>query len=153
MAEHTSSAKKATKERAKNKKVRQRPILSFPQILILTVLFITIAAGLNLNRRAQTGRLIDSSEKRLQEKLILETTRQVELQVTRNYVNSQDFVAAYARDEGGQIIPGEKRIVPRFLEPQAASTPIPEPTPDPAYNARPWQAWWRLFSDAPLPSP
>lgn len=152
MAENISSTNKAPKERRKSRKTRQKPLLSFTQILILSALLITIAAGFNLSRRAQTYRLIESSEKRLEEQLIMETTRQVELQVTMEYVNSEDFVASYARDEGGQIFPGDRRIAPRIPTPQVAPTPIAQPTPDPAYHARPWQAWWRLFSDAPLPS-
>ena len=31
-------------------------------------------------------------------------------------------------------------------------TALPAPTPDPALEAQPWQAWWRLLTDAPQPT-
>jgi hypothetical protein len=108
--------------------------------------------ALDLNRRAQAGRLVGTGEETLSDELEIESTRQAELQVTLSYVQSEDYVAAYARDEGGYILPGEKRIVPLIVE----GTPEPQlqatPTPDPAIYARPWQAWWRLLTDSPLPS-
>ncbi len=82
----------------------------------------------------------------------MESTRTIELEVTRDYVNSDDYVADFARNEAGMIMPGEMRIVPLQLENAPMPTPIAAATPDPAYDARAWQAWWRLFTDAPLPS-
>lgn len=129
-----------------------RPILTATQIIILGVILAGLFFALDLNRRAQAGRLVGTGEETLSDELEIETTRQAELQVTLSYVQSEDYVAAYARDEGGYILPGEKKIVPLFVEgtpePQLQSTP----TPDPAIYARPWQAWWRLLTDSPLPS-
>lgn len=92
-------------------------------------------------------------EEALKAELNLEATRQVELQATLEYVQSEDYIAAYARDEGGYLLPGERRVVPLVIEATPEPTQPPAPTPDPAYNARPWQAWWRLLTDAPQPSP
>jgi hypothetical protein len=97
--------------------------------------------------------LIQANELSLQEKVAMESTRQIELMVTRDFVNSDDYVAAFARNEAGMVLPGEIRIVPLQLEDSPLPTPIASATPDPAYDARAWQAWWRLFTDAPLPSP
>ena len=87
----------------------------------------------------------------MQAEIVLETTRHVQLQATLAYVESDEYVAVYAREEAGQILPGEKRVVPLIVEGQPAATAVPTPTPDPAAMARPWQAWWQLLSDAPLP--
>ena len=72
-------------------------------------------------------------------------------QATLEYVTSDDYVASYARNEGGMIQPGERRIVPLLQEATPGPTPAPPPTPDPALQAKPWQAWWRLLTDIPQP--
>ncbi len=132
---------------------RQRPLLTLPQLFVLLGVIAALVIALDLNRRAQAGRMVGIGEEALQEEVNQESTRQVELQATLDYAQSEDYVAAYARDEGGYILPGEKRIVPLIIE----MTPQPQSetavaTPDPAINARPWQAWWQLLTDAPQPS-
>lgn len=131
---------------------RSRPLLSVPQVIFLLVIVGAILIAIDLNRRAQAGRLVGTGEEALQLQIEREATRQVELQATLEYVTSDDYVAAYARNEGGMLLPGEKRIVPMLQEATPEPTALPPPTPDPALNARPWQAWWRLLTDAPQPS-
>jgi cell division protein FtsB len=133
------------------KNLRQRPLLTLPQILVILGILAALFIALDLNRRAQDGALVGSDEAIIQEELTLQVTRQVELQATLEYVQSEDYIAAYARDEGGFLLPGEKRIVPLPLEVTAAPVVLLEITPDPAASARPWQAWWRLLTDAPHP--
>jgi hypothetical protein len=132
--------------------LRRRPLLSVPQVVLLLVILAAIVIALDLNRQAQQGRSVGSSGETLQSQIELEMTRQVELQATLAYINSDDYIAQYARDEGGQLLPGERRVVPLLLEVTPAPTPLPPPTPDPALNARPWQAWWSLLTDAPQPT-
>ena len=81
-----------------------------------------------------------------------ETTRQVELRATLDFVLSDEYVAIYAREEGGMLLPGEKRIVPLMVEATPGPALQAQPTPDPALYARPWQVWWSLLTDAPLPA-
>jgi cell division protein FtsB len=132
--------------------VWRRPLLTLTQVIVLGAVFFGFYVALDLNRRAELGRQVGTGEDALREELAREATRQVELRATLSYVQSDDYVAAYARDEGGYVLPGEQRIVPLIIE----ATPVPPaaaaPTPDPALYARPWQAWWRLLFDAPLPS-
>lgn len=138
----------------KRKKLfQQRPLLTISQIIILLGVLGILFVGLDLTRRAQAGRLVDVGEEDLLQEIGLESTRQIELQATLEYVQSDDYVEAYARSEGGYILPGEKRIVPLPIEAPPGTSPLATPTPDPAIGARPWQAWWRLISDAPHPSP
>jgi cell division protein FtsB len=133
--------------------LEKRPSLSLPQILILLAVVAGLFIALDLNRRAQAGQMVGVGEADLQREVAAEATRQVELEATLTYVQSEDFVANYARNEAGQVLPGEKRVVPLPIEATPAPTPSPAPTPDPVHQARPWQAWWRLLSDAPLPTP
>jgi hypothetical protein len=149
------SEKHSYKNNRQNKdrlRFRQRPLLSLPQILILAGIVFGVFIGFDLNRRAQAGALMETNEEVMAEKVSVEKTRQVELMMTRQYVRSEAYVEDYARNEAGQLKPGEKRIVPLFVDVTPIATPVPTATPDPAYNARPWQAWWRLLTDAPMPS-
>lgn len=135
-----------------SKVFRSRPLFSLPQVVFFMVIAGAIIISVDLNNRAQSGRLVGSGEEALQVQIDHEGTRQVELQVTLEYVTSDDYVASYARNEGGMILPGERRIVPLLQEATPEPTPVPPPTPDPAHQARPWQAWWRLLTDAPQPT-
>ena len=136
----------------RSKLFSHRPILTVTQLFILGVILIGFVFALDLNRRAQAGRLVGTGEETLAEELAVEITRQAELRVTLSYIQSDDYIAEYARDEGGYILPGEIRVVPLVaggtLEPPQQIAP----TPDPAIYGRPWQAWWRLLTDSPLPS-
>jgi hypothetical protein len=136
----------------RDKLLRQRSLFSWPQALILLAVLATLLIALDLNRRAEAGRLVGVGEESLRYEVELETTRQVELQATLTYVQSEDFISAYARNEGGQLLPGERRIIPLVVEVTPAPPPPPTPTPDPAAFAQPWQAWWQLLTDAPQPS-
>lgn len=120
--------------------------------MVLIAIVVAIYIGVDLNHRAQTGRLIQANELSLKERVVLETTRQIELEVTKEHVNSDNYVASYARNEAGMVKPGELRIVPLQLGSLPQPTAAASVTPDPAIEARAWQAWWRLFSDAELPS-
>ncbi|MBE2201424.1 MAG: hypothetical protein IAE79_22620 [Anaerolinea sp.] len=131
---------------------RQRPLFTLPQILVLLAVIAALFIALDLNRRAQAGRLVGVGEDELRQEIMQESTRQVALQATLTYVQSDDYVAAYARNEAGQLLPGEKRIVPLLIAATPAPTLAPPPTPDPLINARPWQAWWQMLTDAPQPA-
>lgn len=131
---------------------RQRPLLTLPQIIILLLVGAALFVAVDLNRRAQAGQLVGVGEGDLQLQVDAESTRQVELLTTREYVQSDDYVASYARDEAGYLLPGEKRVVPLVIEAAPQATAVPTATPDPVQNARPWQAWWHLLTDAPQPA-
>ncbi len=126
--------------------------MTLPQIVVLLAILGALFIALDLNRRAQDGALVGVDEELLQNEVALETTRQVELEATLMYVQSEDYVAAYARDEGGYLLPGEKRIVPLPIEATPVETAVSASAIDPANQARPWQAWWRLLFDAPQPT-
>jgi hypothetical protein len=131
---------------------RQRPLLTIPQIIIILLVGAALFIAVDLSRRAQAGQLVGLDEGTLQMEVDAESTRQVALQVTLEYVQSEDYVAAYARDEAGYLLPGEKRVVPLVIEATPLATAVPTATPDPIQNARSWQAWWQLLVDAPQPA-
>ena len=104
---------------------RQRPLLTLPQILVLLLIGAALFVAVDLNRRAQAGQLVGVGAGDLQMQVDAEATRQVELQVTLEYVQSEDYVAAYARDEAGYVLPGEKRVVPLVIEATPQPTAVP----------------------------
>jgi hypothetical protein len=120
--------------------------------VLLLVVIAAMFIVLDLNRRAKDGRLVGAGAEVLRTELDEETTRQVELQATLEFVQSEEYVAIYAREEGGMLLPGEKRIVPLKIEVTPEPLQQAQPTPDPALFARPWQVWWSLLTDSPLPS-
>ena len=73
---------------------RQRPLLTLPQIIILLLVGSALFIAVDLNRRAQAGQFVGVGESDLQIEVDAESTRQVQLQVTQEYVNSDDYVAA-----------------------------------------------------------
>lgn len=137
----------------RKKLFRQRPLLTLPQLLVFLFVLAALIIALDLNRREQSAQIVGADTGALEREIVIESTRQIELQATLAYVQSDDYVASYARDEAGYLLPGEKRIVPLTIDATPAPTAAPPPTPDPAHHARPWQAWWQLLTDAPLPTP
>jgi cell division protein FtsB len=134
------------------KQMFRRPfILTLPQVIAVLVIVGGMIVALDLNRREQSGRLVGVGEADLAREIAYESTRQVELIATRAYVQSEDYVADYARNEGGYVLPGEKRVVVTTVD-QPPPPPPPEPIMEPLEYARPWQAWWRLLLDAPFPT-
>ena len=130
----------------------RRPLLTLTQIIVLFLVVISLVIVLDLNRRERTGKLAGVGEETLRTELAVQTTRQIELKATLTYVNSDEYVSIYAREEGGFVLPDEHRIVPIPVEAPSVPTPVAAPTQDPAELVQPWQAWWQLVTDAPLPS-
>ena len=132
---------------------RQRPLITIPQIVVFLVIAVSLIIAIDINRRNQVGRVMGGGEIALETQVDAEKTRQVELQATLEYVQSDDYVATYARNEAGFLLPGENRVVPLVVEGDPVPTPVPQPTVDPLEDAQPWQAWWQLLTDAPQPAP
>ena len=132
--------------------LQQRPVLSPIQLIALVAVILALIIALDLNRKARAGEAAGAGEAALQAEIDLEESRQVQLQATRDYVLSDDYVASYARNEAGYVQPGEVRVVPLTIEETPIPTPQPTATPDPAAEASPWQLWWELLTDADQPT-
>jgi hypothetical protein len=131
-----------------------RPFLTLTQMIAIGAALLALFIIFDLNRRAQAGKDVGVGQEALENQVQVEQTRQVELQATYSYVQSDEYVGAYAREEAGLLLPGEKRVVPLIAPgtPEAAAAVGP-PTPDPAADARPWHVWWQLLTDRPMPRP
>ncbi len=134
------------------KRFRPFSILNVSQVLVLLAVAATMIIVLDLSRREQAGRQVGVNEESLAIQVTEMWHRQVELKATLSYVQSDDYVADFARNEAGYILPGERRVVPLVIPSAPGPEPVPIGTPDPAHDARPWQAWLRLLTDAPAPT-
>jgi len=135
-----------------SRSIFRRRLITIPQLLIFIVVVAALAITIDVNRRSQIGRSMEEDENFLRDQIVLETTRQVALEATLVYTQSDEFVSEYARNEGGYVLPGERRVVPLVIEVTPQPTPPPPVPPDPALGARPWQAWWQLLTDRPMPN-
>ncbi len=129
----------------------RHPFLSWLQILIITGMVIALALAVEPHSQSQAGAPRAAQEKNLAALVEAEEVRGQQLRITLTYVSSDDYVADYARNEGGMILPGEKRVVPMPHPLPLAPTPMPTPIPALSVPTSPWQAWWMLFFDAPPP--
>jgi hypothetical protein len=130
----------------------KKPLLTITQVIALMVILFGLFVALDLNRRAQAGRIVGKDEESLQTEFDAESERHGELIATLEWVRSPEYVSVYAYEEGGLIKPGEKRIVPLMIDEDGYSSSSGESSSDPAQYARPWQAWWQLLTDAPMPA-
>jgi hypothetical protein len=116
------------------------------------VILFGLFVALDLNRRAQAGRLVGQDQETLTNEYDREVKRQVELEATLEYVRSEEYVAVYAREEGGYLKQGERRIVTLLIDAKPDLPSDMESATDAAHYARPWQAWWQLITDQPMPT-
>ncbi|MFN2189349.1 MAG: hypothetical protein ACK2T3_11340 [Candidatus Promineifilaceae bacterium] len=133
------------------KLVWKKPLLTITQLIALLVILFGLFVALDLNRRAQAGRDVGQDEETLQKEYDSESRRQVELLATLEWVRSPEYVSVYAYEEGGLIKPGEKRIVVIRADEASTQASTSSSSSDPAQFARPWQAWWQLLTDSPMP--
>ncbi len=73
---------------------------------------------------------------RLRQAIATEQIRATQLAEQARYVQSEEFVARWARLEAGMVRPHE---TPYRVE-RTLALPTPSPTPTP--TLQPWQAWW-----------
>ncbi len=127
---------------------KKRWAIGLPQVLIIIGILISLGLAVDLTAKARTGRTITASEARLDRLVEAERERGKQLEVTLAYVLSDDYVADYARNEGGMTLPGEVRVVPMLHPPPLTPTPMPTPLPIVPIPDDPWEAWWMLFFDS-----
>ncbi|MBN1316321.1 MAG: hypothetical protein JXA42_12660 [Anaerolineales bacterium] len=133
-------------------KKTKRPVFNLPQVLILVGIIVAMALVIGLEARSTASRNLDPDEEVIASRLAMEQERNRQLVLTLTYVHSDDYVADYARNEAGMILPGEVRVVPMFDPPLPTSTPIPPPITAVSAPSTPFEAWWMIFFDSPPPT-
>jgi hypothetical protein len=135
----------------KAEETKKHPILNLPQFLIIAGAVLALVLTLSLNLKGRENETLGAEEAALATLVGEQELRQRQLVLTLTYVASDDYVADYARDEGGMLLPGERRVVPLPNPPPPTPTPIPTPVQTARGPQTPFEAWWRLFFDGPAP--
>lgn len=129
----------------------RRPISTATQLVILAFVLLALFFALDFNRREQAGKLAGSGLDELLVELDHELTRQPALMATRDHAISDRAVYDYVHSDGAMVKPGEIVVNPLIIEVTATPAAPSELPSDPASMARPWQVWWQLLSDSPMP--
>src|SRR5258706_6482412 len=123
------------------------------QIVFGSILAISLLLAINFSGRIAAGRQIDTKRDTLDHSISTLQAQATALQSELNFVNSDAFIAQWARKEGRMVKPNEVLIVPV----PGPMTPEPSPTPfiptslEPHQDTKNWKLWWQLFFDAPPP--
>ena len=134
-----------------SERVERHPILGWPQLLIGIAVLIALGLAIDFGAKVKTGDDRTGQEEIVSAVLATEEERNRQLKLTLTYVNSGDYPADYARNEGGMTLPEEKRVVPMPHPLPLTPTPLPTPVPVIIVPEEPWKAWWMLFFDSPPP--
>jgi len=119
------------------KKVNKR------RLLIVSLLIVFGLMMMDLNSRLQELSRVSTQRDLVQTQVIAEITTQQAIKTRIAYVDSEEYVEEWARQEAHMAKPGDHVIVP--LPPadiQPTPTPFILPTIEPA---KPWEVWWALF--------
>lgn len=134
-------------------KTRRRQ-LSSTQITFAAIVAIGLMLAINFSDRIEAERELEAIQDTVEQEIELLQREQRQLEQDLAYVNSDAYVADWARREGRMVQPNELLVVPIPDTSALELTPTPEPTilietspPTP----EPWQVWWALFFDSPAP--
>lgn len=135
---------------------RRRDQLSSMQLMIAAILAIGLLLAINFSSRIAAGQPLQQLYGQVQAEIDQLRREQAELIAERDFVRSDAYVEQWARDEGKMVRSGEVLVVPvpsaNTLRSQGQtvaqqSVPVQTTPRDP----EPWQVWWALFFDSPVP--
>ena len=126
--------------------------LNWLQVVLVLLVLGALYVFVDLSRNTETRRRLEMVEATFSAESQRESTRQVELEATLAYVQGTGYPDEVLHSETGLLAEGESAILPNIILATAEPAPLPPPTPDPLLQARPWQMWWRLLTDAPMPT-
>ncbi|MBN1877290.1 MAG: hypothetical protein JXA33_23910 [Anaerolineae bacterium] len=105
--------------------------------LLVILLSSAFSAAWRMNRTLREK--LATLEPRLEEALIQQATLQARLE----WVESDAYVEAWAREEARMTLPGETLVIPILPTPTPTLPPTPTLTPTPTPTPAPfWQFWW-----------
>ncbi len=137
-------------EKPKRQERKRTSQLSGLQIMFAAILAIGLILGLNFTRLFSAGQPLQQTYNQLTTDITQLEKDQADLTRERDYVQSDDYVETWARDEGKMLLPGEHLVIPVGSQSAAEATPeavqqavVQTTPPDPPK----WQLWWALFFD------
>ncbi len=138
-------------EKPKRQERKRTSQLSGLQIMFAAILAIGLILGLNFTRLFTAGQPLQQTYNQLTTEITQLEKDQADLTRERDYVQSDDYVESWARDEGKMLLPGEHLVIPvgsqntteATAEPAAQQAVVQTTPPEPPK----WQLWWALFFD------
>ncbi|MBI1280302.1 MAG: hypothetical protein GC179_19405 [Anaerolineaceae bacterium] len=141
-------------EKPKRQERKRTSQLSGLQIMFAAILAIGLILGLNFTRLFSAGQPLQQTYNQLTTDIAQLEKDQADLTRERDYVQSDDYVESWARDEGKMLLPGEHLVIPVGSQRAAEATPevvqqavVQTTPPEPPK----WQLWWALFFDSAPP--
>ncbi|MCL4246891.1 MAG: septum formation initiator family protein [Anaerolineae bacterium] len=128
--------------------------LSSIQIMFAAILAIALILAINFSSRIAATQPLQQTYDEVRAEIDRLSAEQASLIQERDYVRSDAYVEAWARDEGKMVRPGEVLVIPVPSAVDVDTTP-----PDTAFvevetsppQSDPWVVWWELFFDTPPP--
>lgn len=120
----------------------------FVGIIVLTVILLLIV---DYGRRASTGYYVAQAEEQLKAEIAVELTKNAQLKERLEYVQSEQYVEEWARENGRMAHPGDQPFILVTVEaPFVAAAGAPLPAQADSASPQPtWHQWWYLFFDTP----
>ncbi|MCC6615825.1 MAG: septum formation initiator family protein [Anaerolineae bacterium] len=124
------------------------------QIMFAAILAIALILAINFSSRIAATQPLQQTYDEVSGEIERLRDEQSDLIEERDYVRSDAYVEAWARDEGKMVRPGEVLVVPVPSAVDVESAPVDAPlieveTSPP--QSEPWVVWWALFFDSAPP--
>ena len=132
---------------------KKTPLISGTQFAAIVVLTIALFLVVDFGRRTTAGYYVSQTEKRLEAEIAALLEQRKALQEWRDYVQTDEYVEKWAREQARMVQPGDRRLIVVTPEPSDAQSEAAAPvaaTPDSVVPTQPvpnWHHWWRLFWD------
>lgn len=121
------------------------------QLLLVVALCIAVLMAFGLSRNSANYQHSLLIKQTVQAEYEHEQSIASQLEATRSYIETNQYLEQYNRGEANKQVQGERRIIVVPIEATPMPSPEPTPTADPAESVLPWQMWWELLWDAPQP--
>jgi cell division protein FtsB len=135
---------------------RRRDQLSSMQMMFAAILAIGLLLAINFSSRIAAGQPLQQLHAQVEDEIEQLEREQAALIAERDFVRSDAYVEQWARDEGKMVRAGEHLVIPvpsantpRQDEAAVRQLVVPVETTPP--GPEPWQVWWALFFDSPVP--
>ncbi|QPC81518.1 septum formation initiator family protein [Phototrophicus methaneseepsis] len=129
--------------------------LSSTQVMFAVIIAIGLMLAINFSTRILADRDLRNIQDSVQAEIEQLRSEQSDLIQERNFAQSDDYVALWARSEGRLVREGEILVVPVPLTSQVQVRQVQEFDLAEAETTLPrpenYQLWWRLFFDSDLP--
>ena len=128
--------------------------LSLVQVLAFVGLLLAIYFTYSFAKVALVGYQLRQTKEKLREEVAALQAEVAELEATKTYVQTDEYIEQAAREEFKMSRPGDQVVVPLFPSggnsttggsstAQSSAGEITQPAP--VRVDSPWQAWWALF--------